>query len=136
MKRLAKKFLLTLAITTAILGIPLRGSADDFVVYSVYRPLDLGIPGETPQKDYFVNMGAAHGLHAGMTLDVLRKVSSYDLITEKLYRDLTFPIARIKIIHVEPNAAIARLEKMLPADRTPAISPRAVMVGDIVRVAQ
>lgn len=110
-------------------------NATEFVVYSVYKPLDLGNPGETPLRDYYVNMGTANGLREGATLDVMRKISTYDVLTEKLYRDLIFKIGTLKVIHVEGNAAVARLDKILPAEKIPASSQRNVMVGDIVRVA-
>src|SRR4051794_19823627 len=103
-------------------GAPKTSLAADFVVYSVYKGLDLGNPGEDPQKDYYINMGSAHGLRAGSHLDVLRRIATYDLLNEKLYKDVTFPIARIKVIHVENNAAICRVEKMIPPDKTPAVS--------------
>jgi hypothetical protein len=118
-----------------ILPYPSEGA--DFVVYSVFRGISLGTPGEEPsQKDFYVNMGSLQGVKIGSVLEVSRRVSSYDLINEQFYRDVVFPIARIKVIHVEPSAAIARLEKMLPAEKTPVISPKAVMVGDLVRVVQ
>jgi hypothetical protein len=122
------------ALFTA-LTLPFTAGAADFVVYSVYKPIDLGNPGEVPQKDFYVNMGSANGLHNGSSLDVIRKVATYDLLSEKLYKDISFPIARLKVIHVEQNAAVARLEQILPADKTPAIATRAVMVGDIVQIA-
>lgn len=125
-----------LALTVAagsIVGFPTDAATDDFIVYGVYRPIDLGVAGEEPQKDYYVNMGSSQGLAKGATLEVYRRSATYDLGAQKLYQDVTFPIATLKIIHVEGNAAIARLDKMNPTDKTPAISPRAVMVGDIVR---
>jgi hypothetical protein len=112
--------------------------AADYVVYSVYKPLDLGgtAPEAAPKKDYYVNMGTAQGLHPGSSLEVIRRISTYDLLNQKLYQDVTFPIARLKVIHVESGAAICRLDKFLPADKTPEPGIRAVMVGDAVRVAQ
>ncbi len=77
-------------------------------------------------------MGTAQGLRVGSVLEVQRKTPTYDLSNQKLYKDVSFPIARLKVIHAESNASIARLEKMLPADKTPVISPNAVMVGDFV----
>lgn len=124
------------ALALALLAAPESGQSADFVVYSVYKGLDMGNPGEVPQKDFYVNMGSAQGLHAGRSLDVFRRIATYDLLNEKLYKDVTFPIARLKVIHVENNAAICRLEKLLPADKTPVISTRSVMVGDLVRAAQ
>lgn len=108
--------------------------ADDFLVYGVYNSLNMGDPGEQNTKDFYINMGSAHGVRVGQTLDALRKSPTYDLINEKLQRDVTFPIATLKVIHVEPNAAVARLEKMNPIENTPTIVPRAVMVGDLVRI--
>ncbi len=126
--------LITLIAACAIL-IPLTprtASSAEFVVYSIYRGLDLGGDEEKPQKDYYVNMGTNQGIRVGAVLDVLRRVPTFDTVQEKLYRDVTFPIARLRVIHAETTAAIARLEKILPAEKTPAVTPRAVMVGDIV----
>lgn len=122
------------ATLVAALATPLTAGSADFVVYSVYKAIDLGNPGEVPQKDYYVNMGTTNGLHNGATLEVIRKVATYDLLSEKLYKDISFPIARLKVIHVEQNAAVARLEQVLPADKTPAVANRAVMVGDVVQI--
>lgn len=110
--------------------------ASDFMVYSVYQGVDLGMEQQAPQKDYYVNMGANHGLRAGMRLEVYRKSPSYDLANQKLYRDVTLPVGTIKVIHVEGAAAVARLESLLPAEQAPVVLPRAVMVGDIVKIAQ
>ncbi|HLE00706.1 MAG TPA: hypothetical protein VJB59_10635 [Bdellovibrionota bacterium] len=121
---------------TLNLGLTSSGQSADFVVYSIYRGLDLGNPGEIPQKDYYVNMGSSQGIRDGMILSVHRRISTYDLLSEKLYRDVTFPIARLKVIHTEGTAAIARLDKMLPMEKTPSVNPFAVVVGDIVRVAE
>ncbi len=123
-------FLIYLSLATFL---PKTSLSSEFVVYSVFKNLDLGMGGEKPQKDFYVNMGSQNGLREGSQLEVLRKVSSYDLRTEKLYKDMIFPIAQMKVIHVENNAAICRLEKMLPAEKVPALSPRMVMVGDVVR---
>ena len=121
---------------TLNLGLTSSGQSADFVVYSIYRGLDLGNPGEIPQKDYYINMGSTQGIRDGMILNVHRRISTYDLLSEKLYRDVTFPIARLKVIHTEGTAAIARLDKMLPVEKAPSVNPFAVVVGDIVRVAE
>ena len=111
-------------------------SAEESIVYSIYKGLDFGNPGENPQKDFYVNIGTQQGVKPGSVLEVIRKIATYDLTSQKLYKDVVFPIAKIKVIHAEPNASIARLESMLPAEQTPVIVPRAVMVGDSVRSAE
>ncbi len=120
--------------------------AAEAVVYSVYQGVDLGEPPvipesseakppPAPKKDYFINVGSSQGIKPGTVLEVSRKMPTYDLLGEKLYKEIVFPIGSIKVIHVEQGVAIARLEKMLPSDKTPAFSPRAIMVGDLVRKA-
>jgi hypothetical protein len=127
--------LIALAGLAATLPIPSSIGAAEYTVYSVYKALDMGNPGEVPLKDYYVNMGKTQGLHDGIILQVSRRVATYDLISEKLYREVMYPIAQLRVIHTEVGASIARFEKFLPVEHTPAISPRAVMVGDIVEIA-
>ena len=130
-------FLIGFMLTLFWVLVPLSqaGQPSEFVVYSVYQKLNLGERDEVPQKDYLVNMGSKQGLQEGSILEVMRRAPTYDLISNQLYRDMTFPIARVKVIHVETTAAVTRLEKLLPAEQTPAANPRAIMVGDVVRVA-
>jgi hypothetical protein len=124
---------LVLAVLGSVVAFPKSGTAADFMVYGVYRPLDLGDSAEPPARDYYINMGSAQGLTDGATVQVMRKMATYDLEAQKLYQDLTFPIATLKVIHVEPNAAVARLIKMTPVEETPSFAPRSIMVGDLVQ---
>lgn len=142
----AKK--LTLFFLGLFLFIQPHPGAADPIVYSIERQLDLGggtlsaatISGvsttatndEINPKDYYVGIGSAQGVNNGSVLTVLRRKPIYDSMTEKLYRDVEFPIATLKVIHVEKNIAIARLEALLPTAKTPVIQPRAVMLGDRV----
>ncbi len=111
-------------------------SDENAIVYSVFKGIDLGNPNEILQKDYFINLGVNQGIRIGTILEVARKAPSYDLTTEKLYKDLLFPFAQLRVIHAEKDAAIARLEKVYPADKTPIVTPRTVIVGDFVRVSK
>lgn len=104
------------------------------VVYSVYRGLDLGDGVSGAEKDYFINLGSRDGLQVGQSVEVIRKLPTYDLQTEKLYKDLKFPFAKLKLIHVEAEASIGRLEVIYSPDKTPILSPKAVIVGDLVRM--
>lgn len=125
----------TIGILALVAGISLPSYAlsAEAIVYSVFKGVDLGNPNEELQKDYFVNLGTNQGIEIGATLEVARRHPSYDLTTEKLYKDLVFPFARLKVIHAEKDASIARVEKLYPADKTPVMVPRAVIVGDLVR---
>ncbi|OFZ19887.1 MAG: hypothetical protein A2X94_14610 [Bdellovibrionales bacterium GWB1_55_8] len=125
------------ALVWGILGLPKSGNASEYVVYSVYRALDLGNPGEgRPPKEYFVNAGTTEGVQKGAILQVFRKSATYDLLTEKLYKDVTIPVARLKVIHSESGAAVARLESVLAIEQRPFVTSGDVMIGDIVRLSQ
>ena len=95
----------------------------------------MGNPGEVPRKDFYINIGTNQGIKVGSNVEVLRKMPTFDLISKRLEKDMLFPIAKLKVIHVEQSGAIARLDKMLPEESTPMITPNAVMVGDSVRLA-
>jgi hypothetical protein len=125
-----------LASATTWLLTPSALSDETAIVYSVFKGIDLGNPNEKVQKDYFINLGTNQGIHVGTILEVARKSPSYDLTTEKLYKDLIFPFAQVKVIHAEKDASIARLSKLYPEDKTPVLTPRSVIVGDLVRIAK
>ncbi len=127
------KFALLLVIVLPFGSTKLEAAPSDFVVYGVYTGLNMGFANEIPKKDFYVNLGLKHGVRIGTSLEVMRKVATYDAIGKKLYKDMVFPIARIKVIHSEDNASIARMEAMIPEERAPASTPRAILVGDMVR---
>lgn len=122
-------------ILATLVMIAEHAAAQEFTVYGVYKALDLGNANEIPQKDFYVNMGKSNGVREGTVLEVMRRTPTYDAVSEKLYKEVTYPIAKLKVIHSENNAAIARLDKLLPPEKTPATNPRAVMVGDLVKIA-
>jgi hypothetical protein len=112
-----------------------KASADEFTVYQVFRSVDLGESDRPPPKDIFINMGANQGVKKGAVLDVYRKVSSFDNLTQKLAGDHMIPVGRIKVIHSDEKTAIARLDKFVSFDLEPALLPQAIMIGDVVRPA-
>ena len=132
-KSLGMKVLLYVMSLVLVIS-SVSAEAREFNVYNVASTLPMGEPGEVKVQDYYVNMGSRHGLKKGDRLEALRRVPSYDMIDQEFSRDLLFPIAVLRILHIQSNAAICRLEKMLPARDRPTISPSSVMVGDYVRV--
>jgi hypothetical protein len=124
------------SVATWVLTPTALSSEETAIVYSVFKGIDLGNPNDIVQKDYFINLGTNQGIRIGTILEVARKSPSYDLTTEKLYKDLIFPFAQIRVIHAEKDAAIARLEKLYPSDKTPVLEPRSVIVGDMVKISK
>jgi len=92
----------------------------------------MGVPGQASIKDYYLTMGSRHGLKNGSLLQVSRRISTYDLLNQKLYKELTVPIATVKVIHTEGSASIARIENLYSQDKATRVSPQSIMVGDVV----
>jgi hypothetical protein len=133
---LARVALAALTALAAMMIASPSALSEDAIVYSVFKGIDLGDPNEVLQKDYFVNLGSNQGIRVGTILEVARKAPSYDLTTEKLYKDLVFPFGTLRVIHAEKDASIARLEKLYSPEKTPVMVPRSVIVGDLVRVSR
>lgn len=109
---------------------------NEHTVYQVYRPIDLGFGEAMPPKDIFVSIGSSNGIHKGSTLDVFRRISSFDNLTQKHMGDHMIPVGRIKVIHVDEKTSIARADRFVSIDQEPALLPQAVMIGDVVRPVQ
>ena len=102
------------------------------VIYSVYNHLHMGEPGEKSMRDFYVNMGSQQGVQVGTRLKVTRRVATFDVISKRLFKDMEVPLGFLKVIHVEDGSAIARLEDMVAPEKRPAVSPNAIVVGDLV----
>jgi len=110
-------------------------NAAESTVYEVFRGIDLGENDRPPPKDIFINMGSSQGVKKGTMLDVYRKITSFDELTQKLAGDHMIPIGRVKVIHADEKTSIARLDKFVSFDQEPALVPQAIMIGDVVRPA-
>ena len=109
--------------------------AEEYNVYQVFRPIDLGESDHTPPKDIYINMGSSQGVRKGTVLDVYRKISSFDNLTQRLVGDHMIPVGKIKVIHSDEKTAIARVDRFVSIDQEPALLPQAIMIGDVVRPA-
>lgn len=107
--------------------------AAEFNVYQVYRPIDLGETNQAPPKDIYISMGSDQGLKKGSMLDVYRRVSSFDNMSQKHMGDSMIPVGRIRVIHVDDKTAIARSDRFVSIEQEPALLPQAIMIGDVVR---
>ena len=112
---------------------PTLAGAEEYSVYQVFRPIDLGETDHTPPKDIFINMGSNQGIKKGSVLDVYRKISSFDNLTERLVGDHMIPVGKIKVIHSDEKTAIARVDRFVSVEQEPALLPQAIMIGDVVR---
>ncbi len=130
------KFISTFAIFCEILfSTQALATETDYTVYQVYRPIDLG-DGSQPPKDIFVSIGVKQGVHKGSMLDVYRRISSFDNLTQKHMGDHMIPVGKIRVIHADEKTAIARADRFVSVEQEPALLPQAVMIGDVVRPVQ
>ena len=134
--KLLKTFSIFAVFCEILFGYRVLASESDYTVYQVYRPIDMGEGGTQPPKDIFVSIGSNQGVHKGSMLDVYRRISSFDNLTQKHMGDHMIPVGKIRVIHVDEKTAIARSDRFVSVEQEPALLPQAVMIGDVVRPVQ
>jgi len=92
--------------------------------------------GQPSYRDVYVSMGTNQGIKTGSSLDAFRVVTTVDEINQRTGRNISFRIAKLKVIHSETDLSVARVVEMLPPSSTPIGSFTNVMVGDEVEVAK
>ncbi len=104
----------------------------EHTIFNVFRAVDMG-DGYTPPQDFYVSLGKRDGARTGSTLEVYRRIATYNLSTREHNGEMVVPIATLKVIHVDNTSSIARIEKMLPTAQTVSDSYLGLRIGDIVR---
>lgn len=117
------------------MGLAAHSRGAEFTVTSVIREFPMKA-GETAYRDFYVNAGTNNGLRAGVYLDAVRKMPVYDNLNSKLSGDTGVKIARLRVIHVSRDMAVARLVKLYEKESTPLIGFDTVMIGDLIEVSE
>ncbi len=113
--------------------IPVSAHASDFKVFGIRTDFPMA-DGQPLYRDVYVSMGTKQGIKAGSALDAYRVVTTVDELNQRTGRNYSFKIAKLKVIHAEPEMAVARVVQMLPPETTPLGAFTNVMVGDEVEV--
>jgi hypothetical protein len=100
-------------------------------VFDVRKNIPMG-PNDSVYTDYYINGGSNSGLKEGMILSVNRKFSVNDAQSNKAYGDVSIPVAKIQVIHVQFEISIARLYKPMNRKNMPFLEHDTVMSGDIL----
>lgn len=83
-------------------------------------------------RDIVINAGSHAGLSVGMKLSVKRHVPILDPYRENVQRNLEVEFARLKVVHVQEELAIARIQEVDDIDEGLAVGVRSVVLGDYV----
>lgn len=130
------KFLVWLTTALIVYAICVTAAvAGDYKVFGIRT--DFTMADDQPTfRDVYVNMGTNQGIKPGSTLDAYRVITTIDELNQRTGRNISFKIAKLKVIHAETDLAIARVTQFLPPDSTPIGSFTNVMVGDEVEVSK
>lgn len=90
--------------------------------------------GAPQYRDVYVNMGTDQGIKVGSVLDAFRTLTTVDEINQRTGKNISFRIAKLKVIHAEGSIAVARVIQVMPPESTPVGTYTNVMVGDQVEV--
>lgn len=118
-------------LTAIIFSISSEAFAKDVTVFDVRRPLAME-NGQVLPKDYYINAGSDAGIKPGMIFAIVRRQSLYDAYQQKSPGELIVKVGELKIIHVQNEVSVARLEGIDSRDKLPTLEFDAIMVGDKV----
>jgi len=124
-----KKFLLL----AGLLAIPSL-SAKDYVIFSIGQDITTDDSHTPGKKNYYVNLGGQQGLKEGTVLTVYRSISRLDPYEGKNRYNFDVRIGKLKVLHAENNAAIARKDEIFSGNDFPATDINDFMIGDKVKV--
>lgn len=105
--------------------------AKEATVFDARRPISL-VNDEVPAKDYYINAGSREGLKKGMSVAVYRRTNLYDQYQNKSLSDLVVLVGQLKIIHVQDDVSVARIEEIKTRENLPNVEFDTIMVGDKV----
>jgi len=83
-------------------------------------------------QDIILSTGSDGGLESGMILSVMRKIPMLNPYKENDQTELEIPFALVKIVHVQKDIAIARVEMFESSQLHPGVGTRGVLIGDYV----
>jgi hypothetical protein len=115
--------------------LPTLALADSYQVFSIKSDFPM-TDGQPLYRDVYVNLGTNQGVKTGSQLDVSRVMTTTDEINQKTGRNISFKIAKLKVIHAESDVAVARVIHFNSPDTTPIGTYANVMVGDQVEVSR
>jgi hypothetical protein len=122
-------FLVTTLFCLRVPGFAKDPTLKDAVVFEIRRQVALD-PSKPEPKDFFINAGAELGLKPDMVVVVTRRHALYDSYQNRSPGDLIVPVGQLRIIHVQKDLSVARMEKMLDRGSLPALELDAIMIGD------
>jgi hypothetical protein len=128
------RFALGLAAVVFSVGCFAAGEAGTPIIFDVRINLPLE-PTEPVYHDFYINTGAESGLKKGMFILVVRPVPIHDPVQNKQQGILSVNVARLKVIHVERQMAVARLQTEFTDEDRPVLEFESVMIGDRIDLA-
>ncbi len=102
-------------------------------VISLRRELGLTrAEADAAPQDIILNAGFKEGISQGMVLKAARKVPVLDPYNDNQQNEITIQFASLKVMHVEDEVSIARIEQIDPIRSGMGIGVRGILVGDYV----
>lgn len=103
--------------------------AADLTIFDARKPIAMSDK-DKPAKDFYINGGNESGLRSGTILTVVRRIPLYDSYQNRSSGDLTVPVAKVIIIHVQPGLSVARFYSEISRLENPILEEPFIMIGD------
>ena len=108
--------------------------ANEYIVFGVNQNLPMGTPDEVILKDYYLNLGGHQGLNNWTIVDVFRKISHINPLSNKKRYKYKVKIGELKIIHTEESTSIARIYKKNKQTKLTILDIDSILIGDLVDI--
>jgi hypothetical protein len=103
--------------------------ASRVTIFDVQKSLPMSAK-DPVYHDYFINAGTEVGLKSGAIVTVLRRIPLHDPIQNRSQGDLEISVAKLYIIHVQKNLAVARFHESFDRTYLPNLEYDGPMTGD------
>lgn len=104
-------------------------NAAELTIFDVRKPIAMSDK-DKPQKDFYINGGSESGLQTNTIVTVVRKLPLYDSYQNKSAGDLTVPVAKILVIHVQQGLSVARFHSEIGRGDIPVLDENYIVAGD------
>ena len=85
-------------------------------------------------RDFFVDLGARHGVRTGDTLEVSRTIPIWDSINGQFSHTFRLVLGEATVVATSENVSLAREKQLVDPLQLPAMNYHKFMLGDIVSI--
>ncbi|MCS6837395.1 MAG: hypothetical protein NZ480_00990 [Bdellovibrionaceae bacterium] len=89
-------------------------------------------PGESRERDFYLNGGLQHNVRLGKTYLVYRKVPVTNVLNRGSLGLFSIPVGEVKVIWQNDTISVARLVRVFERSDLPLLEVPGILIGDVI----